>query len=678
MFSFLSQSTSMRVVGFVERDLSETNKVFFAPSQKIPEYIQFSDSGLIYKTGISMQMEKSTIALNKKQREINKKNEGDIISFVPYVDTIPVINSISIKISTTNKVILDCEQLTTHIKNKLECQPLAYNQQFVTSFNKIAIVYTVEQIETTDGNEDLIGLFTPDTRCVFTAEKPYIILENQRVENNLFKEKIDLKKFGVGGLSKEFEIMFRRAFVSRIRPDIAKKMGIKHVKGILLYGPPGCGKTTLARVLGKILNCEEPIIVSGPELLAGLVGQSEENVRNLFANAIADTSGTKLHLIICDEFDSLVKKRGSTRDGTGVSDNIVNQFLSMIDGPKQLDNVLLICMTNRKDLLDEAILRPGRIELHIEVQLPDQQGREEILTIHTNESLKNKLLHPDVNIHTLATLTKNYTGAELEGLVRSAAQFALVRETNPNDQTNLTTVNNDFNQMITMNDFTQSLNELIPMFGKISNDIQIITSKPFIIWTQILEDCMNDMKLRILNLTSGNISTMLVWGSTFVGKTKLVSHVAKDSGISCVKIITAEKLLRCAGSKSGYIVDIFDQCLKAETSILIIDGIERIIEWQNIGPRFNNEILQTLTSLMSSQINSNKKITLLFTANSKYVLENLGMFDLFDITYEYPTSITYDGIELYFPQVVEKIKYDSDNLENMDISQVFKNMKYIK
>lgn len=665
MFSF---STQLKVVGFKDRDSSETNKVFVAPGQKVSEFIQFTDTKFVYKTETSDFLNKGEISMNSKQRQINNKSENEIISFTSYTHKIKPISLMTIKIDCSNRAVFDCDQLVSHIKAKLKTQPLTCTQQFVLSYNGTGLVLSVHQIETTDNQESTIGMFNEDTNCIFIPEKPFIELINQYVKSGLFKKNLNLQELGIGGLDKEFQVMFRRAFVSRMQKDVAKKMGIKHTKGILLYGPPGCGKTLLARELGKLLNCEEPIIVSGPELLAGLVGKSEENVRNLFANAMADKSETKLHLIILDEFDALVKQRGSNRGDTGVGDNIVNQFLAMIDGPKQLNNILLICMTNRKDLIDEAILRAGRIEVHIEIQLPDQAGREEILMIHTREAMKNKYLDPGVNIQELAALTKNYTGAELEGLVKAASQFALTREVDLDDKTG-----KQVKPLVTADDFKQALNELVPMFGKISGDIQIITSTPFIFWTPSLQDMASEITDKISNLNRGNISTMLIWGPTYVGKTKFASHIVKQSGVPCVKMITPERLLKISESKSSFIVRTFEQCLKAETSILIIDGLERIIEWQQIGPRFNNEILQTIVSLMTSQINQTKRIVLLFTANDKEVLENLGMFDSFDTSHMYPTLISKQELATHFPEMSEKYGEEKDS----NISDIFKYMKYV-
>ena len=158
---------------------------------------------------------------------------------------------------------------------------------------------------------------------------------------------------------------------------ISRKLDYKHCKGLLLYGPPGTGKTLIARKLSKMLNGKEPKIVNGPEMLSKYVGASEENIRNLFKDAEAEYKlkgeDSDLHVIIFD-VDSVFKQRGSGKsDGTGVGDNVVNQLLSKMDGVDQLNNILVIGMTNRLDLIDTALLRPGRFEIQIEISLPDEK-----------------------------------------------------------------------------------------------------------------------------------------------------------------------------------------------------------------------------------------------------------------------------------------------------------------
>lgn len=165
----------------------------------------------------------------------------------------------------------------------------------------------------------------------------------------LFDKGFNFEKLGIGGLDKEFSAIFRRAFMSRLYPSLMREFGMNHVRGMLLYGAPGCGKTLIARKIGEALHAREPKKVMGPEILNKYVGQSEENIRELFADAEQEQKergdDSDLHIIIFDEIDAICKARGSTSNGTGVNDSIVNQLLSKIDGVDSLNNILLIGKT---------------------------------------------------------------------------------------------------------------------------------------------------------------------------------------------------------------------------------------------------------------------------------------------------------------------------------------------
>lgn len=211
--------------------------------------------------------------------------------------------------------------------------------------------------------------------------------------NAIIQPDFKFEDMGIGGLDKEFWTIFRRAFSSRIYPqDLVQKLGIRHVKGLILYGPPGTGKTLMARQIAKMLHAREPKIINGPEILNKYVGQSEENIRALFRDAELEYKSkgenSQLHIIIFDELDAICKQRGARQDSTGVGDSVVNQLLAKMDGVEQLNNILVIGMTNRLDMLDEALLRPGRFEVQLEIGLPDHQGRTQILKIHTNTVLR--------------------------------------------------------------------------------------------------------------------------------------------------------------------------------------------------------------------------------------------------------------------------------------------------
>ena len=172
-----------------------------------------------------------------------------------------------------------------------------------------------------------------------------------------------------------------------------------------------------------------------------------------------------MHVIIFDEFDALAKPRGQGGDNTGVASNVVNQLLTMIDGVDSLNNILVIGMTNRKDLIDSAILRKGRFGVHIEVGLPNEEGRLQIFKIHTQKMRENNVLGADVDLTTLANITKNYTGSEIRELVNTASTFATERKYKLLDFSK--EIKFDLNDVATidMQDFKQALKKVRPSFG---------------------------------------------------------------------------------------------------------------------------------------------------------------------------------------------------------------------
>ncbi|MAF89614.1 MAG: hypothetical protein CL963_03885 [Euryarchaeota archaeon] len=198
-------------------------------------------------------------------------------------------------------------------------------------------------------------------------------------------------------------------------PSAFKKMGIKPPKGILLYGPPGTGKTLLAKAVANESNANF-IAIKGPELLSKWVGESEQGVRKIFKKARQVAPS----ILFFDEIDSLAPARGRST-GSNVSDTVVNQILTEIDGMEGLENVVVIAATNRPDIVDPGLLRPGRFDRHILTPLPDEESRKKIFKIHT----KDMPLSKDVKIAKLAEMTEGYVGADIEALCREAAMLAL-------------------------------------------------------------------------------------------------------------------------------------------------------------------------------------------------------------------------------------------------------------
>ena len=201
-------------------------------------------------------------------------------------------------------------------------------------------------------------------------------------------------------------------------PAIFERLKTKPPKGILLFGPPGTGKTLLAKAVANESECNF-ISVKGPELLSKWVGESEKGVRDIFRKARQASPA----IIFFDEVDALVPKRGMYVGSSHVTESVVSQILTELDGLEELKDVTVIAATNRPDMIDEALLRPGRIERHIYVPPPDAEGRKKIFDVYLREA--GALLASDVSIDVLVTETEGFVGADIEALVREAKLGAM-------------------------------------------------------------------------------------------------------------------------------------------------------------------------------------------------------------------------------------------------------------
>jgi len=209
-------------------------------------------------------------------------------------------------------------------------------------------------------------------------------------------------------------------------PDVFKRMGIKPPRGILLFGPPGCGKTLLARAVATESEANF-ISIKGPEVFSKWVGESERAIREVFRKARMSAPA----IIFFDEIDALVPRRGIGYSDSGVTERVISQLLTEIDGIETLQEVIVLAATNRPDILDPAIMRPGRLDRMIYVPEPNEEGRFQIFKIHT----KDMPLAKDVDLKELARLTKGYSGADIESICREAAIIALRRDINSKEVT---------------------------------------------------------------------------------------------------------------------------------------------------------------------------------------------------------------------------------------------------
>ncbi|KAF7432705.1 transport between ER and Golgi ATPase protein [Pleurotus ostreatus] len=453
--------------------------------------------------------------------------------------------------------------------------------------------------------------------------------------NAILAPNFKFEDMGIGGLDTEFAEIFRRAFASRVFPPaLVEKLGITHVKGLLLHGPPGTGKTLIARQIGKMLNAREPKIVNGPEILSKYVGASEENIRKLFADAEkeskekGDESG--LHIIIFDELDAIFKQRGSTNNGTGVGDTVVNQLLSKMDGVDQLNNILIIGMTNRKDMIDEALLRPGRLEVHMEISLPDEHGRRQILMIHTNQMRRNGVMDTDVNLDELAAMTKNFSGAEISGLIKSATSFAFQRHVKVGTMAGIS--DDVENLRVKRQDFLAALEEVHPAFGVSEEELEQVIQNGIIHFDPTIDEILHSGHLFVEQVRSSTstFASILLHGPTGSGKTALAACIAQRSEFPFIKLISPDAMVGFGESqKVAAITKVFGDSYKSPLSVIVVDNIERLLDYAPIGPRYSNAALQALSVLCAKRPPKGRRLLVIATTSKRALLNELDLFDIF-------------------------------------------------
>ncbi|KAJ5228271.1 hypothetical protein N7489_008979 [Penicillium chrysogenum] len=547
---------------------------------------------------------------------------------------------IEVSFASTKKRIeapYDQDELAQAVIRNFENQLFSPGQRILMDNKSIPLllqVKTVQRVDLTSEKADLSsgqvetdpaarGILTRHTQLNFfkdTQTGINVKPSNRRpAANSIIQPGFKFQDMGIGGLDSEFSTIFRRAFASRIFP--------------LAWSKNLVFSTSRASCFMDLRE----LIINGPEVLNKYVGQSEENIRKMFADAEkeykekGDESG--LHIIIFDELDAVCKQRGSgAGGGTGVGDSVVNQLLSKLDGVDQLNNILLIGMTNRMDMIDEALLRPGRLEVHMEISLPDEYGRSQILNIHTEKMRNNNVMDRDVDLGELARLTKNFSGAEIAGLVKSASSFAFSRHVKVGT---MASINEDVVDMkVNRADFLHSLDEVKPAFGVSEEELSSRIPYGVIHYSATISEILREGELFVKQVGSAEstpLFSVLLHGPPSSGKTALAARIAIDSGFPFIKLISPEDMVGFSEpAKIAHISRIFDSAYKSTTSIVVIDNIERIIDWVPIGPRFSNSVLQALMVFLRKQPTHGRRLLVLATTTERALMKQLDIYNSFN------------------------------------------------
>lgn len=676
------------VVSCPTTELSYTNKAILNPSDNLAQFQHIAvrypkkNDAFVFTTIADRSVNRGHIAFNLSSRKWGGLTTNSDIEAAPYKFDMKsqLLNSITFTVDFASRqnapvnTEFNTEDMAKQFSLDFNGQAFTYGQLFGFAFllnNKRVIlelkVKDLQAISIDESNVETssieIGLTTSNTVFLFEkAESSDIRLIGGMTGKvsapQIFTSNLDFSSLGIGGLSEQFNRIFRRAFASRLLPpDFAQAIGEHHVRGILLYGPPGTGKTLIARQIGSMLLSREPKVVNGPEVLNKFVGESEANIRKLFLEAEEEQAklgiNSGLHVIIFDEIDAICKSRGNSASSSGVGDNVVNQLLSKIDGVNSLHNVLLIGMTNRRDLIDEALLRPGRLEVQVEIGLPNEEGRLEIFKIHTKKLIDRGVLASDVSLEELAAITKNYTGAEIAGLVGAARSYAIARVIKPEAGLEITKEMLDSIE-VKKDDFVSAMkHEIKPALGASETILEKI-AKPIIVWDPAIELIKEQMSNAIMKTleesSSRRTHCVLIVGEANSGLTTIGGNMAAQSKFPFIRVFQAKDTAGEVESVAiQYMKKLFHDAERSEQSCILFDDIDVILRYCHIGPRFSDNLTNLFIQNIKDESVEHRRL-IICTCENQQAIRDLQIEKAFQHIIRVPSITT--------PEQVGKVLVD--------------------
>ncbi|MHA1111996.1 MAG: CDC48 family AAA ATPase [Promethearchaeota archaeon] len=400
----------------------------------------------------------------------------------------------------------------------------------------------------------------------------------------------------VGGLDREIDRIRELVELPMKHPELFNRLGIDPPKGVLLRGPPGCGKTLLAKAVANESEAHF-ISINGPEIMSKFYGESEKKLRSLFKEA-EDKAPT---IVFIDELDAIAPKRENV---TGeVERRVVAQMLALMDGLQSRGRVLIIGATNRPNALDPALRRPGRFDREIEIKVPDEKGRLEILRIHT----RNMPLEDGFVLGVFAKGTHGYVGADIAALCRESAMVALRRylpEIDPNSEE----ISIDILEKIriTKSDFEIAKREIIP-----SGVREVFIEIPDVRWDDVggLEEVKQALKEAVewpikapetfKKMGMSPQKGVLLYGPPGCGKTLLARAVATESEANFISLKGPEVLSKWVGESEKAIREIFRKAKVASPCIIFIDEIDSIASSRSLSNDSSGVTNRVLSQLLS-------------------------------------------------------------------------------
>jgi len=402
----------------------------------------------------------------------------------------------------------------------------------------------------------------------------------------------------IGGLSEEIKKVREMVELPLKHPEIFERLGIEPPKGVLLHGPPGTGKTLLAKAVANETNSHF-ILINGPEIMSKYYGQSEENIRKKFDEAVKNAPS----IIFIDEIDAIASKREETKGE--VERRVVAQLLANMDGLQNRGKVVVIAATNIPNVLDPALRRPGRFDREIEIGVPDSNGRLNVLKIHT----RNMPLSKDVKLKEVAEITHGFVGADLSALAKEAAMIVIRRILPDLKLKEEEAISSELLEKLKIKnkDFIEALKVVRPSALR-----EVLIEIPNVTWDDVggLEDVKQELKEAVewpLNhpeaFTKLGVKPpkgILLYGAPGTGKTMLAKAVANESKSNFISIKGPELLSKWVGESEKAVREIFKKARQTSPTIIFFDEIDSLAPRRGVGSdsRVHEQVVnQILTEL---------------------------------------------------------------------------------